>query len=276
MDGQEEPGVNIWVAYADLFLGLLVVMVALFGAYAVTPELMDQVRRLGPMAALEILKNKERPEEGQVMVTVRKELAELVKKMGEPEALRILGQRAEITRTREQANQIMRDLAKALGVDLPTEHGAVMAAPNEIRLPERTLFRSGGYDDFLHDEKAKQALLRVGNELRRKLDDLPAVTRKLVIMIEGHTDDEPIRARSELARLFPTNWELSSRRATEVVRFWERESGLEPGRYKIVAVGFGDQRPVPGVYGRTKEEKEPHRRIEIRIIPDYEELEKGP
>lgn len=55
------------------------------------------------------------------------------------------------------------------------------------------------------------------------------------IIIEGHTDDNPIKTG-----LFPSNWELSAARATGIVRFFE-EQGIDEG--KLVAYGFGSSRP---------------------------------
>lgn len=55
------------------------------------------------------------------------------------------------------------------------------------------------------------------------------------IIVEGHTDDDPISTG-----IFPSNWELSAARATGIVRFFE-EQGIEEG--KLVAYGYGSSRP---------------------------------
>lgn len=56
------------------------------------------------------------------------------------------------------------------------------------------------------------------------------------IDVEGHTDDNPINNIS-----FPSNWELSVARASNVVRYLI-ERGMEPGRLK--ASGYADTQPV--------------------------------
>ncbi len=56
------------------------------------------------------------------------------------------------------------------------------------------------------------------------------------IVVEGHTDDLPIHNSR-----FPSNWELSSARASSVVRFLI-DSGVSPAR--LQAVGYADTRPV--------------------------------
>ncbi|MCL2161299.1 MAG: flagellar motor protein MotD [Betaproteobacteria bacterium] len=56
------------------------------------------------------------------------------------------------------------------------------------------------------------------------------------IMVEGHTDSNPISTQR-----FPSNWELSSARASSVVRLFI-ENGVSPGR--LTAAGYADQRPI--------------------------------
>lgn len=79
--------------------------------------------------------------------------------------------------------------------------------------------------------------------------------------VEGHTDNVPINT----AR-FPSNWELSVARASEVVKFFIRE-GIEGDRLK--ASGYADTKPVlPHVdeFGRDiVENRAANRRILIRI-----------
>ncbi len=66
-----------------------------------------------------------------------------------------------------------------------------------------------------------------------------------------------------------TNWELSSRRATGVLRFFE-DAGLSSKEYNIVAVGLADSVPVAD--NATEEGKAKNRRIVIRIEPDLEAI----
>lgn len=61
--------------------------------------------------------------------------------------------------------------------------------------------------------------------------------------VEGHTDDDPISTMQ-----FPSNWELSSGRASAVVRFFA-ELGVDPLRMRVM--GYGDTRPK--VPNRTPE-----------------------
>ena len=80
------------------------------------------------------------------------------------------------------------------------------------------------------------------------------------IKVEGHTDNVPIGPG--LAEKFPTNWELSTARATTVVRYLQGR-GVSPT--VLSAEGYADFRPVSP--NDTDEGKAKNRRIEIVLIP---------
>ena len=60
--------------------------------------------------------------------------------------------------------------------------------------------------------------------------------QKYSVRVEGYTDPTPIKSER-----FPTNWELSSSRATMVLRMFE-EAGFDSE--KLTAVGYGSTRPL--------------------------------
>ena len=76
------------------------------------------------------------------------------------------------------------------------------------------------------------------------------------IRVEGHTDNTPI-ATAE----FRSNWELSVRRATEVVRYFIEKHDLTPMR--ISAVGYSEYHPLAP--NDTPENRSRNRRIEIIV-----------
>ncbi len=82
-----------------------------------------------------------------------------------------------------------------------------------------------------------------------------------VFQIGGHTDSDPI-VSPEVKERFPTNWELSSARATNVVRFLSEKCGV-PGE-RLVAAGYARYRPA--VPNTTDENKARNRRIEIAVV----------
>ncbi len=78
-----------------------------------------------------------------------------------------------------------------------------------------------------------------------------------MVMVEGHTDNIPISSP-----VYPSNWELSSARASSVVRLFI-EHGVPPKR--MTAIGYADQRPI--LPNDTHEERAKNRRVTIRIEP---------
>ncbi len=81
------------------------------------------------------------------------------------------------------------------------------------------------------------------------------------ISIEGHANVIPVSGR------YPTNWELSSDRATQVLRHLVEVDGL-PGA-RAMAVGFGDTRPL--VEGSAADALTANRRVDLVILSDAPE-----
>jgi chemotaxis protein MotB len=81
------------------------------------------------------------------------------------------------------------------------------------------------------------------------------------INVEGHTDDVPIGP--ELARRYPTNWELSAARATNVARYLQEKIGIDPSL--LSATGYGEYHPVAS--NEDEEGRTRNRRIEIVLVP---------
>ena len=79
------------------------------------------------------------------------------------------------------------------------------------------------------------------------------------VRVEGHTDNRPISTIQ-----FPSNWELSTARATRVVRYLVEEQQLDPRR--ISALGYGPYRPVADnadPAGRAR-----NRRVDLIVLVD--------
>lgn len=152
----------------------------------------------------------------------------------------------------ERLTRTQQELSKSLQAEI--ERGDITIKQVRDRLTinmvEKVLFNSG-------QAQVKPAGLNV---LTQVSDVLKNVTDKQ-IRIEGHTDNVPIGVK--IRDKFPTNWELSTARATTVVRFFIDRGGV--GRESLEAVGFADTRPVASNdtdAGRTE-----NRRIEIVLYP---------
>lgn len=82
------------------------------------------------------------------------------------------------------------------------------------------------------------------------------------VLIEGHTDNRAINTSR-----FPSNWELSSDRAVNVVRHFVEAMGQDPKRFS--ATGYGEFQPVAP--NDTYEDMAKNRRVDILIVTDDKE-----
>jgi chemotaxis protein MotB len=96
-------------------------------------------------------------------------------------------------------------------------------------------------------------------EGRAVLDGLASALKEVPndIAVEGHTDNRPISGFP-----FPSNWELSTARATSVLRYLVDDKGLD--RKRISAAGYGEERPV--VPNDTPAHQAQNRRVEIVVL----------
>ncbi|MDI3521880.1 MAG: chemotaxis protein MotB [Bacillota bacterium] len=78
-----------------------------------------------------------------------------------------------------------------------------------------------------------------------------------LIRVEGHTDNLPIHTYR-----FPSNWELSTARATTVVRYFVENYGIAPEH--LSAAGYGEWRPVAP--NDTSEHRAQNRRVDIVVL----------
>ena len=78
--------------------------------------------------------------------------------------------------------------------------------------------------------------------------------------VEGHTDDNPISSP-----MFPSNWELSSARASSVIREFEKY-GFDPS--KLTAEGFGSSRPMVPNRDSKGNPLEENQELNRRVIVD--------
>lgn len=100
-----------------------------------------------------------------------------------------------------------------------------------------------------------------GKAVLQRLGDVLAKVDGKVMQIGAHTDAAKISGK--LAKTFPTSWELSSARATSVVRYLEEQAKI-PGS-RLVAAGFSANRPVASNGSSNGRRK--NRRIEIALLP---------
>jgi len=123
-----------------------------------------------------------------------------------------------------------------------------------VSLQEKLLFKSGS--DVVNP-KGKEALKTLATVLN--------TTKDITVMIEGHTDDVPIKTNQ-----FEDNWDLSTARATSIVRILTNDFGFDANR--ITASGKSKFHPVKT--NATAEGRADNRRTEIILSPDLKEIYK--
>ncbi|GAH00388.1 unnamed protein product, partial [marine sediment metagenome] len=80
------------------------------------------------------------------------------------------------------------------------------------------------------------------------------------VHVDGHTDNVPMIDNGP----FPTNWELSSVRASHVARVIIKRANFSPKR--MVVTGYGEYRPLKP--NNSDDNRALNRRVEIKILKD--------
>ncbi len=118
-----------------------------------------------------------------------------------------------------------------------------------LRFSERFFFDSG-------EASIRPEVIPMLNSIAKTLEKIPNHIR-----IEGHTDSVPINTPR-----FPSNWELSTSRATSIVHFALTHYHFEPTR--LSAAGYGEFRPIAS--NKTAEGRSQNRRVDIVILSSKE------
>ena len=155
-----------------------------------------------------------------------------------PQQVELAAPESDLERT--LATRVVRAAEPLPGLEVTSSARGVV-----ISLPEAGSFPPGGAE---LSPVAQLAILNFARALR----DLPNAVR-----VEGHTDDVPI-STSE----FSSNWDLSTARATRVVRLLVEEAGIAPSR--LAAAGYGEYQPrIPN---DSPESRARNRRVDIVVL----------
>lgn len=214
-------------------------------------ELEDKLRKkeleLNEKEANLIRKEEESKKLNEDISLIAKDLKERENKVKELETL--LKQKDEsVTKLKETLTNALIGYKKD-GLSVTEKDGKVY-----VSVDENLLFKSGKTDV---NPLGRKALLKLSETLRENLD--------FNIMIEGHTDDVPIKT----AR-FEDNWDLSVLRATAITRIMTTDGGINP--LQIIPSGRGEYYPVDK--SKTAEARAKNRRIEIILTPELGEIMK--
>lgn len=159
--------------------------------------------------------------------------------------------KTEVTKADASATQAAayRSLNTQLQAEIKADQVQIHQLQDRLRITmvDEILFPEGGWQ-----------LGRKGEETLAKMAPTLSGLKNQSIVVEGFTDNVPIGP--ELKKRFPSNWELSTARATDVLRFLAAKGVPEN---TLSAQGFGDSRPVTS--NDTPQGRAKNRRVDIVI-----------
>lgn len=155
-------------------------------------------------------------------------------------------QNVQVKKETEKMKGIAKDIMKVM--ERLVKSGQVKVTQSSrgiaVEINASVLFGSG--QAFLEGESVK--VLMAVAEVLTEVDNH--------IQVEGYSDNAPIKSV-----MYPSNWELSSARASGVARLFV-ENGIQPER--VVVVGYGENKPVDT--NDTQEGRARNRRVTIMIL----------
>jgi chemotaxis protein MotB len=163
-----------------------------------------------------------------------------------------LSQKAQKAEQLEKSTQTYQDLTKKLEKEIQEGKVQITEMKNRLTmtLVDKIIFPSGSADISKDGKAVLDKVISILKDVKDKR-----------IQVEGHTDN--VRIVSVLKKRFPTNWELSTTRASEVVRYLQEKGGIDPTM--LSATGYSEYQPVAS--NDTDEGKQKNRRIEIVLLP---------
>jgi chemotaxis protein MotB len=160
-----------------------------------------------------------------------------------------------VTRKDSVTFALVNSLKGALGdlndedVQISVEKGVVY-----VNLSDKLMFRPGS---AYVSKDAKNVLGKVAK--------IMAAKPTLEILVEGHTDTDPISTEC-----IKDNWELSTQRATNIVRVLQNDFNIAPER--MTAAGRSEYVPVAS--NDSREGRAANRRTRIVVLPRLDEFNK--
>jgi chemotaxis protein MotB len=127
----------------------------------------------------------------------------------------------------------------------------------EVRISELKGKLTVNVVDKILFDSGKADLKPAGIKVLQQIGDILNSAVDKNIQVEGHTDNVPISGG--LAARYPSNWELSTARATTVLHFLQDKVGVSGER--LSAVGYGEYQPISS--NATAKGRAENRRIQI-------------
>ena len=200
--------------------------------------------------------------------TAQKELTDKVEKLE--------GEKAELATAKDELSKEVAAKSGELEQLKGTYDKLEEKMKDEIAKGDISLSQDGGrlrvglVDKILFDS-GEAAVSKRGEEVLAKVGAVLSTIDDKQIQVSGHTDRTPIS--DKLTAQFPTNWELSTARAINVVRFLSEKANVPPER--LVASGYSEYHPIAN--NKTAAGRAKNRRIEILLTPSLapKKIDKG-
>ncbi|UNY99981.1 OmpA family protein [Zhouia spongiae] len=194
------------------------------------------------------LEEKERmlAEEQSRLEKIKSELENRSQRVNELEGL-IAAKDAAMKQLKDAISRALLDF-EGKGLTVEQRDGKVY-----VSMENKLLFQSGSW-----------AVGAEGQRAVRQLASVLAQNPDIAILIEGHTDNVPYRSRGTIE----DNWDLSTKRATAIVRLLLNNPGIDPN--SLAAAGRGEYAPV--ATNTSVEGKAKNRRIEVVLTPKLDEV----
>lgn len=201
-------------------------------------------------ALLEQLESKERllAKERSSLEALKKQLDSRSKRVDELESL-IAAKDQAMKKLKDAISSALLDF-EGKGLTVEQRDGKVY-----VSMENKLLFQSGSW---AVNETGRRAVQQLGSVLAKNPD--------INVLIEGHTDNVPYRGNGPLQ----DNWDLSTKRATSIVRILLGNPQIDPAT--LTAAGKGQF--VPVATNSTASGKAKNRRIEVVLTPKLDEITK--
>lgn len=244
------------IPYADLLTLLLALFIVLFASSQIDQKKFDQLSRslnaafqagqglFNPSTIVPVLESGDPlPVRNTARDVTSREDAEMLE--------RIRQETENFQNLKNRIDVFIGDngLTSELETSLDSEH-------LKIRISDKALFDSGSAE-------VRPEAREIAVELSRILERAAGYE----IIVAGHTDNVPIHTRE-----FPSNWDLSAKRALNFMKILLQNENLDPTKFSTI--GYGEYKPIAS--NDTAEGRALNRRVEVLIMRQYPDAGAAP
>lgn len=243
---EEHPDETWLVPYSDILTLLLALFIVLFASAQVDQKKFEQIRMSfsdafsGNISFFEGSKT-----QPQVVDTPASPTQQtIMSATGQEKEQAFLRESAQLSQAKQVLDKYIRENGLTNQLETVLGNEGLM-----IVIKDTALFHSGSAELLPESQ-------RFAGEIAKMLAPL---TQK--VTISGHTDNMPINTAE-----FPTNWDLSSKRALNFMKYLlAAEPKLQPTRFN--ATGYGEYRPV--MANTSEEGRAANRRVEVLVMRNF-------